>query len=88
MRLIDADLFIERVMDGTYIYLQANKEDVVNAINSEATVKEDQDLIKHMNAIKAYCKACPGCINCPMFDNCAADNIRRFPRYWYIPEVT
>lgn len=50
--------------------------------------KEDQELIKHMNAIKAYCKKCTGCIDCPMIDNCAADNIRRFPRYWYIPEVT
>ena len=49
--------------------------------------KEDQDLIKHMDAIKTYCKACRECINCPMFDNCAADNIRRFPRYWHIPEV-
>ena len=49
--------------------------------------KKDQDLIKNMNAIKAYCKACRECVNCPMFDNCAADNIRRFPRYWYIPEV-
>jgi len=49
--------------------------------------KEDKQLIKHMEAIKAYCKKCPGCINCPMFDNCSADNTRRFPRYWYIPEV-
>lgn len=50
--------------------------------------KEDKALIEHMDAIKAYCKKCPGCINCPMFDNCSSDNIRRFPRYWYIPEVT
>ena len=49
--------------------------------------KEDKDLIKAMDAIKAYCKKCPGCINCPMFYICSADNIRRFPRYWYIPEV-
>lgn len=41
MRLIDADLFIEKVLDGTYIYLQVNKEDVVVAVNSEVTVNSE-----------------------------------------------
>lgn len=35
MRSIDADLFCENVMSGLYIYLQADKVDIVQAINSE-----------------------------------------------------
>lgn len=50
--------------------------------------KEDQDLIKAMQGMKDYCKQCNSCIECPMFDVCSSDNIRRFPRYWQIPEVT
>ena len=39
MRLIDADNFIENVSSGLYVYLQANAQDVIDAINDEPTIK-------------------------------------------------
>lgn len=38
MRLIDADLFKERIMSGYYVYCQANKQDIIDAIDCEPTV--------------------------------------------------
>lgn len=37
MRLIDADDFIRRVESGEFIYLQADKQDVIDAINTMPT---------------------------------------------------
>lgn len=36
IRFINLDDFISMVEDGTFIYLQANKEDVINAAKSMA----------------------------------------------------
>ena len=38
MRLIDADLFVNNVKSGLYVYLQANSQDVIDAINDEPTL--------------------------------------------------
>ena len=38
MRLIDADLFKERIMSGYYVYCQENKQDIIDAIDCEPTV--------------------------------------------------
>ena len=48
----------------------------------------DKDMIKAMDFIKSYCKDINECLNCPMYDNChSSDDNKRFPYFWYIPEV-
>ena len=50
----------------------------------------DKDMINAMTFIKEYCNDIDnvdGCRNCPMFDNCDGSDDRRFPYFWYIPEV-
>ena len=50
MRLIDADKFKENIMSGLYVFCQENKEDIVNAIDSESTLELDDDLIAELTA--------------------------------------
>lgn len=48
----------------------------------------DKAMINAMAFIKAYCKDINECLNCPMYDNChSSDDNKRFPYFWYIPEV-
>lgn len=37
MRLIDADLFKENILNGLYVFCQENKEDIARAIDDEPT---------------------------------------------------
>ena len=54
----------------------------------------DKEMINAMSVIKEYCRAMNDsnklneCLECPMCDNCLSPhNNKRFPLYWYIPEV-
>lgn len=48
----------------------------------------DKDMIKAMAVMKEYCKNVKdSCRICPMFDNCDGSDDKRFPYFWYIPEV-
>lgn len=47
----------------------------------------DNEMIKAMAFIKEYCNELDECKNCPMYDNCSGLFHKRYPYYWYIPEV-
>ena len=45
MILINKEEFVRMVEDGTFVYLQADKEDVVNAINDMPEIIADRPLV-------------------------------------------
>lgn len=65
MILINKEEFVRMVEDGTFVYLQANKEDVVNAINDMPEIIANRPLViidnkvcyitqGHIDAMKKY----------------------------------
>lgn len=43
-RLINADDFISRVESGEFVYLQADKQDVIDAVNCMSVIRTDKPL--------------------------------------------
>lgn len=42
MRLIDADILIQELNDGFYVYCQENKQDIIDAIQCQPTIERPQ----------------------------------------------
>jgi hypothetical protein len=48
----------------------------------------DNEMIKAIAVIKAYCNETDDCNICPMYDNCYSDRLTAvYPLDWYVPEV-
>ena len=45
MILINKEELVSKVEDGTFVYLQANKEDVINAINDMPEIIADRPVV-------------------------------------------